>query len=258
MRLSVNKRSIFQRIKNLPGLPFHWRGGELVLASILVAGILILGSGIFGRWMDDTGEAGLLPIPLHSLGEANYGVDEFTQPIPVIGLEIIQDILGIEEPPETGGNSGIAYITATAQVPTPSPTLPSFGEFSTTATDDFSDSQTATQNPRQSATPSPFPRSFSTPTLTPNPTATQKPTNTPIFIATKTPTLFPPTATPPRQATSTPLPSPTTVITNTPNPTPTSQPATSPTPRPTRSSTLAITPTSQYNPGITPGTPGLP
>ena len=244
------------------GLPFHGGGGELIVAAILIVGILSLGSGMFGRLINGAKEGGLLPVPLHSLGEADYGVDDVTRPVPAIGLEIIQDLLGIEEPPETGGMLEIALITPSdpSPTPTPTPTLPFIGEIPLTATPTANnlDSATATPGPGQSATPFPTAQATPTPTWTISSPDTPMPTSTPGISATSTPmpTQMLPTATAPIPATSTQSPSQLPPPTNTPNPSPTPLPDISATPpRPTRSaSTLAVTPTDQYTPVV----PSLP
>ena len=244
------------------GLPFYWGGGELIVAAILIVGILSLGSGISGRWINGANEGGLLPVSLHSLGEADYGVDDVTRPVPAIGLEIIQDLLGIEEPPETGGMLEIALITPGVPSPTPTPTLSFIGEIPWTATPTVNnlDSATATKGPGQSATPFPTAQATPTPTWTISPPDTPMPTSTPGISATSTPmpTQMLPTATVPILATSTPSPSLLPPPTNTPNPSPTPLPVISATPRPTRSSTLAATAQYTHTPAVTAGTPSLP
>ncbi len=244
------------------GLSLHWGGGELILAAILIVGILSLGSGMFGRWINGTGEGGLLPVSLHSLGEADYGVDDVIRPVPAIGLEIIQDLLGIEEPPETGGKLEIALITPGDSSPTPSPTLPFNGVIPLTATPTVNNlgSATAPPGPGQSATPFPTAQATPIPTSTISPPDTPIPTSTPGINATSTPmpTQKPPSATATIPATSVPSPSQLPPPTNTPNPSPTPLPVISATPRPTRSSTLVVTPTAQYTPVVTAGTPSLP
>ncbi len=268
------------------GLPFHWGGGELIVAAILIVGVLSLGSGMFGRWINGAGEGGLLPVPLHSLGKADYGVDEITRPIPAIGLEIIQDLLGIEEPPETGGLPEIAMIITGDPSPTPTPTIPIIGEIPLTATPTANnlESATATKGPGQSATPfptgqatpiptstisppdAPIPTSTISPPDTPVPTSTISPPDTPIptstpginATSTPMPTQMLPTATAPIPATSKPSPSPLPPPTNIPNPSPTPLPVISATLRPTRSSTLAATAQYTHTPAVTAGTPSLP
>jgi type VI secretion system secreted protein VgrG len=232
------------------------------VAAILIVGILSLGSGMFGRWINSAGEGGLLPVPLHSLGEADYGVDEITRPVPAIGLEIIQDLLGFEEPPETGGVPEIALITPGDPSPTPTPTLDFIGVVPRTATptENNLDSATATPGPRQSATPFRTAQATPTPTWTNSPPDTPIPTSTPGRSATSTPmpTQVPPTATAPVPATSTPMPSQLPPPTNIPNPSPTPPQVTSDAPRPTRSSTQVITPAAHYTPAVTAETPSLP
>ncbi len=263
------------------GLPFHWGGGELIVAAILIVGILSLSSSMFGRWINGAGEGGLLPVPLHSLGEADYGVDDITRPVPAIGLEIIQDLLGIEESPETGGLPEIAMITPSEPSPTPTPTLPLIGEIPLTATPTANnlENATATKGPGQSATPFPTGQTTPIPTSTISPPNTPIPTSTPGINATSTPmptqipptatALIPatstpmptqmlPTATAPIPATSKPSPSPLPQPTNTPNPSPTPLPVISATSRPTRSSTLAATAQYTHTPAVTAGTPSLP
>ncbi len=254
------------------GLSLHWGGGELILAAILIVGILSLGSGMFGRWINGTGEGGLLPVTLHSLGEADYGVDDISRSVPAIGLEIIQDLLGIEEPPETGGKLEIALMTPGDPSPTPTPTLPFNGVIPLTATPTVNNlgSATAPPGPGQSATPfptaqaTPIPTAQATPipTLTNSPPDTPMPTSTPGISATSTPipTQIIPTATAPIPATSVPSPSPLPPPTNTPNPSPTPLPVISATPpRPTRSPyTMVVTPNDEYTPVVSTGTPSLP
>lgn len=238
----------------------------MIVAVVLIIGILSLGSGMFGGWINDARGSGILPVTLHSLGEADYGVDEITRSVPVIGLEIIQDLLGIEEPPETGGVPGIALITPNEPTLTPTSTLNINEEIPWTATPTTRgvSSPTATSSPRSAPTPTPTPfpavQASLTPTLTTRPPNTQLPTSTPGISSTNTPvpTQKPPTATAPMPATNTPLPSPLPQPTNTPNPSPTPQPVEPTTARPTRSSTLAVTPPAQYTPVVPAGTPSLP
>jgi hypothetical protein len=265
------------------GLPFHWGGGEVILAAILIFGILSLGSGMFGKWIDSAGDSWLASVTLHSFAEADYSVDEILRSVPAIGLDIIRDLLGITEPPEMGGVPETVLLTPGA--PTPTPTLP-FSDFlpgTATATELNPDNPTATNTPPASSTPSlirtatptssPTDQTALPPTWTSSPpllTNTPRPTSTPGNSSTNTPlpsstpgnsatntpvpTPIPPTATDPVPPTKTPLPAPT----NPPNPTPTPQPQIPPTPRPTRSSTLAVTPTAKYTPGVTGEPPTTP
>ncbi|MBE9474385.1 MAG: hypothetical protein IMY85_05800, partial [Chloroflexi bacterium] len=73
VKRSINNWLTSRQMRKGWGLPFHWGGGELIVAAILIVGILSLGSGMFGRWINGAGEGGLLPVALHSLGEADYG-----------------------------------------------------------------------------------------------------------------------------------------------------------------------------------------
>jgi hypothetical protein len=272
------KRSIIEWLSSLHGklswgLPFHWGGGELILVAILIFGILSLGSGMVGKWIHNSGDSGLLPVTLHSLGEADYSVDEIVRIVPAIGLDIIRDLLGINEPPETGGSPEISLIAT--NTPSPTPTYPSIGitPENATQTSEKPESATATNRPRSTATPNLV--RTATPTQTPQPTdqATLPPTwtksppqltDTPIpsptpekkATSTPLPTQSPPTATAPIPASSTPMPSPLPAPTNTPLPTSPPQPVNTPAPGPTRS--LAVTPTAKYTPGVTDGPPTLP
>ncbi len=244
-------------------LPFHWGGGELILAAILIFGILSLGSGMVGKWINATEDSGLLPVTIHSLGEADYSVDEVIRTVPVISLDIIRDLMGIFEPPETGGEPDTALIAP--NTPSPTSTFPSSDFPDGTATEPIEkpESATATKPPRATATSNQI--KTATPTLTslppdaptllptetnspPKLTAVPKPslTQTKNATSTKLPTQSPPTATAPIPASSTPVPSPLPPPTNTQAPSP--LPVNSPTPKPTRS--LEVTPTAQY-PGVT-------
>jgi hypothetical protein len=276
VRRSLNNWLTSRPTRKDLGLPFQWGGGELIVAVVLIVGILILGSGMFGSWINSAAGDGLLPVSMHSLGEADYGVDEISRPVPAIGLEIIQDLLGIDEPPETGGLPGIALITPREPSPTPRSTLPIIGDVPGTATPTEDNVISATATPGAVRSPTPFqtvqatptptwtlsPPSTPIPTSTPGKSATNTPlpTSTPGISATNTPlpTQIIPTATVPIPATSTALPSPVPPPTNPPNPSPTPPPDTPAMARPTRSSTLAVTPTAQYTPAVTAGTPSLP
>jgi hypothetical protein len=251
-----------------PGLPFHWGGGEIILAAILIFGILSLGSGMVSKWVDASGDAGMLPVSLHSLSEADYGVDTIIHSVPAIGLDIIRDLLGIDTASETGGVPEFAVITLTPTL-TPTATFGGFLPPTSTATSEIPDRPTATENPRSTATAIPHlsatPTSsqifLASPTATstghpPEATNTQEPSATAGKIATSTaiPTQPPPPATATKLPTNTAVPPPT----NTPKPTSPPLPASSPTPRPTRSSTLAVTPTAKYTPGVTGEPPATP
>lgn len=244
---------------------FYWGGGEIIVAGILIVGILSLGSGMFGKWIRASREGGLLMVDLHSFSAADYGVDEMPVSVPAIGLEIIQDLLGMNAPPETGRPAEIALVTP--RFPSPTPTLPWSGTLVWTSTPEASEpaGSTPTSEHRESATPAAIRSQTPTAIPTQQPPSTvppQFPTNTPYTsptnpAATKTsqPTSMPPTVIP---ATNTPAPTALPPPTNTPQPTPTSQPISSPTPRPTRSSTLAVTPTAKYTPAVTSGPPPIP
>lgn len=270
MKQSISQWLSSRQGKFVRGLPFHWGGGEIILAAILILGILSLGSGMVGKWIDSAGDSGILPVTLHSLSEADYSVDEIVRSVPAIGLDIIRDLLGIDKPPETGGAPEIAVIVPATLTPTPtnvfSGNIPPIG----TETSEIPEDPTATEKPLSTQTSSP--QQTSTPTNLPISSATDtatstsfspKPTNTPIPTATQgkivTNTPFPtqpaPTAIPTQLPTNTQLPPPTNTPlpppTNTPKPPPTPLPDSSPTPRPTRSSTLAVTPTAKYTPGVT-------
>lgn len=262
VKRSIDDWLISRRMKKIWVLPFHWRGGEVIVALALIIGILSLGSGMFGRWINDARESEILPVTLHSLGEADYGVDEIARPVPVIGLEIIQDLLGIEEPPETGGLLGIALVTPNEPTPTPTLTLPISVNIPATATPAIKDvaSPTPTSSVQHSPTPLPIDQTSPTPTLTSRPPNTSIPSSTPERSSTNTPvpTPKPPTATEPIPATNTPAPTPLPPPTNPPNPSPTPQPVEPPTALPTRSSTLAVTPAEQYTPVVPAGTPSSP
>ena len=168
------------------GLTFHWGGGELILAAILIFGILSLGSGMFGKWFSAARDIGLLPVTLHSLGEADYSVDEFLRSVPVIGLDIIKDLLGINEPPETGGAAGIALITPGSSTPTPTSPFRGFLPETATATGENPDSATATHNPPATATSSlgrtATPTPLWTAQATPSPTWTYSPPTHPCHL----------------------------------------------------------------------------
>ena len=237
---------------------FQWGGGEIVLAGILIFGILSMGSGMFGNWLRSSREGGLLMVDLHSFSSANYGVDEMPVSLPAIGLEIIQDLLGVRNPPGTRRPGGISLITPGD--PTPTPTLRWIGAQPETSIPEESipgDSTPIgetrpTNTPRRSTPTSHSPGGTKpprAPSATEPPSATAWPDPTKPAQATHTPE---PTVAP----SNTPQPSP--VPSNTPAPSPTPQPAVSPTPRPTRSSTLAVTPTAVYTPVTSPGPPVLP
>jgi hypothetical protein len=236
---------------------FQWGGGEIVLIGILVFGILSMGSGMFGKWMRSSRGGGLLMVDLHSLSSADYGVDELPLSVPAIGLEILEDLLGVNPAPETGRPDGIAQITPSNPTSTPTIAVPG-AVVPTGAPEEEKPAQitptdpnkpTATPTARNSATPTP---NSPANTLPPQaPTATRTPTAT----SGSSPTQVIPTSTPLPQPTQ---PAPTQPPTSTSPPSPTSQPAASPTPRPTRSSTLAVSPTAGYTPVVSPGPPVLP
>ena len=243
---------------------FQWGGGEIILAGILIFGILSMGSGMFGKWMRASREGGLLMVDLHSLSSADYGVDEMPVSVPAIGLEIIQDLLGVRRPPQTGRPGGIALVTPNN--PTPTPTLPWTESLPWTSTPAGAapGDNTPTSQARDTATPAvgrtPTPTAQRPVETTPpqEPGPTKPPTATPWLSPTSglaTSTVKPPLP----QPTKTQEPGPATP-TNTPPqlPSPTPQPAFSPTPRPTRSSTLAVTPTAVYTPVVSPGPPAIP
>jgi len=238
---------------------------ELIVAAIIILAILSLGSGMFGRWIRAGGEGGVLLVDLHSLSEADYSVDAVPRSVPAIGLEIIQDLLGVSDPLEDEGPFGVAVITPASPLSTA--TLAYYGELpgTTAPTNNFPENATATHESRMTATYTSTPLFAPTSTVNPTtiktqpPTATLRPSNTPEppgtppGMATATSTNIVPSATQPIIPSKTPLPSPLPAPTQTPNPSPTPQPVNSPTPRPTRSSTLAVTPTAQYTPA-----PGYP
>ena len=237
---------------------FQWGGGEIIVAGILIFGILSMGSGMFGKWLSASREGGLLMVDLHSFSSANYGVDEMPVSVPAIGLEIIQDLLGMNSPPETGRPGGIALVTLN---PTPTPTLPWTGELPATSTQAPGES-TATGQPRNTATPvlkrTPTPTSqlpvSTEPPPEPSPTLQPSATSGPGPATAQPTKTSPPTLPLP---TFTPQPSPV-QPTVPPPPSPTQQPVNSPTAKPTRSSTLAVTPTAQYTPVVNTGTPKIP
>ncbi len=262
MKRSLGRWLSSHQEKNRWGLPFHWKGGEIVLAAILIFGILSLGSGMIGKWINSTRDSGILPVSLHSISEADYSVDEILPAVPAIGLDIIRDLLGINNPPETGGVPEIAVIIPLTPTPNSNATASGIIPSTVTETSELPKIPTATNipgstetsYPQQTATPTRLPifSITSTPTRTsipPSATNTQVPSSTPGKIPTKTntPTVPTSTAIPTQAPTSTPLPAPT----NTPFPAPTNTPipppSGSPTPRPTRS--LEITPTAKYTPG---------
>jgi hypothetical protein len=240
---------------------FQWGGGEIILAGILIFGILSMGSGMFGKWMRASREGGLLMVDLHSFSSADYGVDEMPLSVPAIGLEIIQDLLGVRRPPQTGRPGGIALVTPNALIPTP--TVPWSGELPPT-----SPVPPGENHPTPTPKPTSTPRQNLTPTAIPETPVSTKPpygpsqTGQPTATSGSSPTSETPTKTPqPPQpeATSTTKPGSATPTDTPPQlPSPTPQPAFSPTPRPTRSSTLAVTPTAVYTPVVSPGPPQIP
>ena len=243
---------------------FQWGGGEIILAGILIFGILSMGSGMFGKWMRASREGGLLMVDLHSFSSADYGVDEMPVSVPAIGLEIIQDLLGVRRPPETGRPGGIALVTP--YNPTPTPTLAWTGSLPWTSTpaggtpvDHTPTSQagnTATPAVQRTPTPTAQQPVGTTPPQEPGPT--NPPTATPWI----SPTLGPATSTakPPQpQPTSTQEPVPELpTSTPPPPPTPTPQPVLKSTPRPTPSNHQGVTPTAVYTPVVSPGPPEIP
>ena len=238
---------------------FQWGGGEIILAGILIFGILSMGSGMFGKWMRASREGGLLMVDLHSFSSADYGVDEMPVSVPAIGLEIIQDLLGVRRPPETGRPGGIALVTPNN--PTPTPTLPWTGPLPWTSTPagGIPVDHTPTSQSRNTATPavqrSPTPTAQQPVGTTPpqEPGPTDPPTATPWI----SPTLGPATSTakPPQpQPTSTQEPVPELpTSTPPPPPPPTTQPGVSATPRPTPGNTRGVTPKPRKTPGGTTG-----
>ena len=255
---------------------FQWGGGEIIVVAILIFGILSMGSGMFGKWIRSSRGGGLLMVDLHSLSSANYGVDEMPVSVPAIGLEIIQDLLGVNPPPVSDSPGGIALVTPTSATPTP--TLPQVGTQPPTPTPVVlpSDStptseakDTATPAPGRTPTPTSQPPAGTHPpqgpgqTQPPTPTARISPTPVP---ATNTPQpSMPPSTSPPQPSPIPPTSEPPTSEpptseppTSVPQPSPTPQPAASPTPRPTRSSTLAVSPTAGYTPVVSPDPPVLP
>ncbi|MFL7893113.1 MAG: hypothetical protein ACK2UE_04970 [Anaerolineales bacterium] len=256
------KQGLFSRLEEFrQRTGFQWGGGEIIVAGILIIGIISMGSGMFSRWIRSSRGGGLLMVDMHSFSSANYGVDEMPVSVPAIGLEILQDLLGMNQPPETGRPAGIALVTP--NLPSPTPTSSEDGTLPGAPTPRNTDpgESNPTSRPVETATPGvvrsptptvtqPLPAATSTPRVptstsqpgvnppTAPPTSTPQPTKPPATVipATKTPQ---PTTVPP---TNVPQPSPT------PQPSATPQPAVSPTPRPTRSSTLAVTPTTKYTP----------
>jgi hypothetical protein len=228
---------------------------------------------MFGRWLIAARQAGLLPVSLHALGKADYGVDEWLRTIPPIALEILRDLFGYDEPlpssllPETEslsptpsvttflvstqtpGGPGFATPSATLS-PSATPTPTSTGTATITITplvwtatveptSGFLPSQTMTSPPGISS-PTPGPQFTSTSTEFPPTEATKTPTPPPITPS-NTPTIQPPT--------DTSIPPPTIPPPSTDVPTPTLP--IPPTPRPTHDPTLDLTPTGQYTPGPT-------
>ena len=264
------KRNFLRRFDIQRGWPFHWGGMEIVAASILSIAILSLGSGMFGKWISAAREAGLLPISLHSLSEADYSVDPLSRFVPAIGLDIIRDLLGFSGPPETEEPLGITIHTPITPSPTPTPTIFFSGDLPTQIdpTEVSPPSATPTQRITATATQSPLPFYTSTPTAThyqtdvpvvqptetkspPSATKTPQPTNNPQPTKTDpvaTATQPSPTDTP---VGATPTLAPTKKPTEKPPPTSEPSPVYTATSRPTHSPTLALTPTARYTPGVT-------
>lgn len=264
------KRNFLKRFDIQRGWPFHWGGMEIIAASILSIAILSLGSGMFGKWISAAREAGLLPISLHSLSEADYSVDPLSRFIPAIGLEIIRDLLGFSELPETEEPLGITIHTSMTPSPTPTPTIFFSNDLPTQIepTQVLPASATPTQKVTATATQLPLP--FYTYT----PTETQYQTDVPVNQPTQT--VSPPSATKTPQPTDNPQPTKTDPVATTTQPSPTDtpvgatptiaptikatekpSPTLEPSPvftatsRPTHSPTLALTPTAKYTPQVT-------
>jgi hypothetical protein len=252
-------RSIYQRWGNL----------ETILAGLTLVAILSLGSGFFGRWIIAARQAGLIPVSLHSIMNADYSVDEWLAAIPVITLDILRDLFGLAHPniPSQGTLPPFGD-TPTSTSPaaiSPSPTMSPSGTPGKTPTLTYTISPTTTPSPTATSgvtflpptsTATSRPPENSTETPAPTPPA---PSNTPA-TATVYPTLTSTTTVLPPPLTDTPEPTDAPVITATPTepgmtntpvpPTPV-PPSATPTPRPTHAPTLDLTPTEKYTPAPT-------
>lgn len=217
---------------------------------------------MIGRRFQSSRGSGQILISLRSLSDADYSVDARPRPIPVIDLEIINDILWEDEPSDIDKPSPADLSNPDTSTPSPTATWLSVVDFST-ATQDIRPSATSSRKSRETATSTSIPSN--TPTIPPQgtgqpPTWSPAASNTPQPSRTLAPSSTPPRSTPvptspnpPPTATqppvvSTPTPNPQPSPTQTPQPSPTPQPVNSPTP------TLVVIPTSTY----TPASPGYP
>lgn len=260
------------------GVKIRWGRIELLIVVLLLAAILCLASSLISTWFQASPASGIIQVSLLAISSADYSVDDKPRSIPVIGLEIIRDILS-----QDGRSSNSEPSSASAFIPgsqTPTPTAVRAGEIiSTTAPADLPGESPPNEN-RATATNTSIPQitstlppldSDQTPTRSPSSSSTPTPSRTPMPSSTPpgssplpSSTAPAPTGTqPPLVSTPTPLPQPSATNTPLPNPTqqptPTSPPASSPTPQPTprptspptRSPTLVVTPTSLYTPIVT-------
>jgi hypothetical protein len=165
MDLGVQRR--LDRLKEKPWRTSGWE--FFALLTILCVSVFCIGPAIIPRWFSAKLSQSALMATLHSKSEADYSRDPLARVVPVIGLDILLDLLA-EQPEKLGALAWVETLVATPLVSTltPTPTLP--GGFPPEA------SQTPTH---PSGRPPPGATSVATVTDAPPPNPTLEVTNTP-------------------------------------------------------------------------------
>lgn len=229
----------------------------LAFLLILLLALTCLIITLLPQWLASAKMPTLLPVNLHSSGEADYSVDPWPRRVPGISLAILKDIILDNEPYATDLADRLATVTAVLGSPIPTMTpafasAPTLVQTAAVPTENISQiiASTATQIPNPTLSVSSTPTAARTPTVVMASSPTPEPTGTPNkVVPTRTPT---PTSRIPGTLTRTPTATQTLTYTPTNTPTVSTAPAATHTPTPTTTSTLTATPTATYTPAFTP------
>jgi hypothetical protein len=252
-----------------------------ITTVIILSGICLL--SLLLNYQFASASSQVLDVSIQANRLADYGADSVSSPIPVLKMQIIEDVMEDQEPTNVVERLEVVQENLQTVVPTVTPTptstktpvpgvnasptstpLPTEPSGSSAQTSTVTGTSTPVSTADLTTTPGETPTATATPqgTDTNTPAATDRPTQTSTKVPTSTPTATkklgkPPTATkkptktplPPPTATRTPPPPPTATKTQPPQPTATDTPTKTPPPPPT----ATMTPTS----GCYPPDPGV-
>ena len=111
-----------RKLGKLKVKPWRSSGWEFfALLTILCVSVFCVGPALIPRWFSAKLSQAALMASLHSKTEADYSKDPLARVVPVIGLDILLDLLA-DRPKELGALAWVETLVATPLSPTTTPT----------------------------------------------------------------------------------------------------------------------------------------